>query len=118
MKAKEFLEEYRKRQKRNKFNAKSTVYNGRRYDSKLEASYAMELDWQKKAGLIKDWEAQRKLDIRVNGEHICNYYIDFVVIRNDGIEEMHEVKGAELPLWKLKYKLAQVIYPNKFVLIK
>lgn len=30
--------------KRNKFNAKSTYYNGRTFDSKLEVQYAMNLD--------------------------------------------------------------------------
>ena len=105
--------------KRNKFNAKSTVYNGVRYDSNLEASYAMELDWLKKAGEIKEIIPQYKIDIRINDEHICNYYMDFKVIMKDGSIEMHEVKGLETPLWRIKWRLAIALHPEwKFILIK
>jgi hypothetical protein len=105
--------------KRNKFNAKSMVYNGRRYDSKLEASYAMELDWRKKAGEIIEISPQHKISLDINGAHIANYYIDFKIILCDGTEEYHEVKGFETDLWRLKWKLTKAIYPEyKLVLIK
>jgi len=113
------LNEYRKRQKRNKFNAKSTYYNGRYYHSKLEASYAMELDWLKKSGQIKDWIPQYKLPLSVHTNHITNYYADFKVILNSGNEEIHETKGKETDLWRIKWRLAKAIYTHyKFVLIK
>lgn len=119
MKASEFLDQYRKRQKRNKFNASTTNYNGRNYHSKLEASYAMELDWMKKAGMIKDWVPQFKLDLRVNGEHITNYYVDFKVIANDNSIEYHEVKGRETREWINKWRHAKAQFTdNKFILIK
>lgn len=105
--------------KRNKFNAKGTSYNGRYYDSKLEASYAMELDWLKKAGEIKEIIPQYKISLDVNGVHIANYFMDFKVIKSDETIEMHEVKGLEMPLWKMKWKLAKALYPEyEFVLIK
>ena len=95
------------------------MYNGYNYDSKLEASYAIELDWQVKAGQIKKVERQFKIDLSINGVHICNYYIDFKIIYPDDHEEYHEVKGFATDLWKIKWKLAQAIYPEwKFVLIK
>ena len=105
--------------KRNKFNAKTTLYNGRYYDSKLEASYSMELDWRKKAGEIKEIIPQFKISLDVNDVHIANYFMDFKVILSDGTIEMHEVKGAILPLWTMKWRLAKALYPEwKFVLIK
>jgi hypothetical protein len=91
--------------KGNKFNAVSQVYHGHRYDSKKEAAYAMELDWRIKAKEVDRWERQVKVDLRVNGVHICNYYCDFKVWLKDGTVQYHEVKGMELPLWQLKWKI-------------
>ena len=53
--------------KRNKFNATKAEYNGYIYDSKKEASYAMELDWMIKAGEVERFERQHKIDLMVNG---------------------------------------------------
>jgi len=104
---------------RNKFNSKRTYYNGRYYQSTLEANYAQELDFRKKAGEVQEIIPQYKIDLGINGVHICNYYIDFKVILSDGIVEYHEVKGKETDLWRLKWKLTQAIYPDyKLVLIK
>jgi Protein of unknown function (DUF1064) len=67
--------------KPSKYHAKTSMYNGYNYDSKKEAEYAMQLDWLIKAKEIKSWERQFKIDIIINGIHICNYFIDFKVIR-------------------------------------
>ena len=93
--------------KRNKYNAKSQVYNNRTYHSRKEASYAMELDWRIKAGEVKEWTGQHKFDLRVNGVHICNYYIDFRAELTDGTIEYIEVKGFVTDLWRLKWKMTQ-----------
>ena len=115
------IEDYRRIYKKpgNKYNAKSSTYNGRHYDSKLEAGYAMELDWLLKAKIIKEWIPQWKLDLCINDVHIANYFVDFKVIYPDGNAEFHEVKGYETALWKLKWKMAMAIYGKEnFVLIK
>jgi hypothetical protein len=105
--------------KRNKYNAKQTSYAGRVYHSALECTHAIELDWMKKAGEIKAWEPQHKIDLSVNGTHICNYYIDFKVIMNDFSEEYHEVKGLETDIWRIKWLLTKALYPDyKLILIK
>ncbi len=93
--------------KRNKFNAKKQTYNGRSYDSILEANYAMELDWRKKSGEIKEITPQYKIDLCAYGTHIANYFVDFKVVLSDGKVEYHEVKGFETAVWRLKWKLAQ-----------
>jgi len=97
----------------NKFNAKRSQYNGYWYDSKMEAGYAEDLDWRKKAKDIKDWERQVRvsLDIEKKGErfHICDYIVDFKIHHNDGSIEWIEVKGMETGEWRLKRKLFEAL---------
>ena len=62
-----------------------------------------------KAGEIKEIIPQYKLELRVAGALICKYYIDFKVILSDESVELHEVKGFETGLWKLKWKLAEAL---------
>lgn len=73
--------------------------------SKLEAQQAFELDCRLKAKEIKSWSRQVKIELSAYGKHICNYYIDFVAIRKDGVKEYIEVKGMETDVWKLKWKM-------------
>lgn len=102
-----------------KYNAKKTTYNGRSYDSALEANYAMELDWRKQAREIKEIIPQFKLDLNIAGIHICNYYVDFKVVLKDGTIQFHEVKGFETDVWRIKWRLAQAIYGKEnFKLVK
>lgn len=89
----------------NKFNAKGRHYAGMWFDSTGEMNYYQELEWRRKAGEIKDIECQVKIPLDVNGVHITNYYIDFVVTHNDGSHEYIEFKGMEMPLWKMKWNL-------------
>lgn len=92
---------------KSKYGNNSQEYNGRRYDSKREAAYAQELDWRMKAGEIKEVIPQFKIDLRVNGRHIANYYVDFKVIMADDSVQFHEVKGMVLPLWQMKWALLE-----------
>lgn len=80
--------------------------------SKKEAQYAAELDLRLKAKDIKRWQRQVKIPIEVNGYHICNYFIDFVVEHNDGHLEYVEVKGMETDVWKMKWKLCEALHPD------
>lgn len=98
-----------KKSRRNKYNAKSTCYNGIYYHSKFEAGYAEELDWRIKAKDIKSVERQVKISLDVNGKHITNYFIDFVIIHNDDSFEYVEVKGFETEVWRLKWKLFEAL---------
>lgn len=98
----------------NKYGAKSFEYNGIRYHSKKEAGYAADLDILIRAGEIKSWKRQVKLDLRLNGIHITNYYMDFIITHNDGSEEMVEVKGFETEAWRIKWKLAEAIYSDEY----
>jgi len=106
-----------RQRKQNKYNAKTKEYGGRIFHSKKEAAYAAELELLKKAGEIKDYKCQHKLSLDVDGFHICNYYVDFLVINKDGEEELHEVKGFQTQLWRLKWKLTEAIYSDLYKLV-
>lgn len=93
----------------NKYGAKKTNYDGLKYDSKGEAGYAEQLDWLKKAGEIKEWHRQVKISLDVEGNHICNYFVDFKVITKHDSVEYHEYKGFSTETWKLKWKLFEAL---------
>jgi hypothetical protein len=93
-----------------KFHNRSSEYNGYIYMSALEMRYAVELDWRLKAKEIVSWERQVKLDLQVNGQHMCNYYIDFVEHYPDGSRQFTEIKGAETDLWRLKWKIFEATF--------
>jgi len=108
-----------------KYHNTPSQYKGRLYHSKKEAEYAMILDDMVKCKEINDWSPQYTLKLDVNGKHICNYIADFMVRKIDVsnlakfIIEIHETKGYFTNLAKLKWRLAQALYPEyKFVLIK
>ena len=88
----------------NKYGAKRCEYNGYIYMSKAEAAQAAELDLLLKAGEIKAWERQVKVPPMVNGRRVANYFVDFLIHHNDGTREFLEVKGMELPMWRMKWK--------------
>ena len=92
-----------------KYKNINQVYNGIRYDSKLEANRAKGLDLLVKAKEIKKWIRQVTLPLYFNEHKICNYRIDFVLFENDGSYTLEEVKGMELPLWKMKWKILEAI---------
>lgn len=79
-------------------------------DSKFEAGKANELALLKKTKKIIDYKEQVKIPLVVNGFHICNYYIDFVIEHLDGTLEYLETKGYATDVWKLKWKLFEALY--------
>lgn len=106
------------RQRTAKYHNESQNYNGHHYDSKAEAGYAKELDMRLKAGQIASWQPHVKLALNVEGTHVCDYEIDFIVTYPDGMEEFVEVKGAVLPLWELKWRILEAIAPKKYPGVK
>jgi len=105
---------------RGKYNNTPSMYKGVMYHSKMEMEYAMILDDMLRKGEINSWSGQFKLRLDVNGKHICNYLADFLILSKNGQEEVHETKGYFTAVGKIKWKLAQAIYGDKyrFVLIQ
>ena len=86
-----------------------TVYNGRKYDSKFEASVAMDLDVRLKAGEIKDWEPQYKVEMWAcdstgQPKFKKTHKIDFRVHELDGSYTLLEAKGFETSDYKERRK--------------
>lgn len=98
----------------NKYGAKKSSYNGMKFDSKGEAGYCEQLDWRIKAGEIQGYERQVKIELKVNGVLICNYYADFVVTDKHGAKEVHEYKGFLTKDFQLKWRLLQALKDELF----
>jgi hypothetical protein len=104
-------------QKKNKYNAKRTEYNGVVYDSAKEAGFAKKLDLLKMAqGPHKVMKVERQVpfQITVNDVKIAKYILDFRVTYADGRIEHIDVKGmksgAAYQMFKLKKKLVEALY--------
>jgi len=96
-----------------KFKNQTTLYNGHSYHSIKEANYARELDLRIRAGELKSWRRQVPIELRVNGQKICVYTIDFVETDKNDNEMWTEVKGFRTPEWMLKWKLFEALYPER-----
>ena len=97
----------------NKYKNKSCKCNQNHiHDSRGEARYCDELALMKAACEIKNYTIQQTIPLIVNGKTITRHRVDFVVITNTGEKEIHEYKGFETEIWKMKYKLFQAIYPD------
>ena len=102
--------------KKHKYNAKQTIIDGFKFSSLMEADYYLLLKQQEKAGLIKILELQSKV-------YLTKARIlmkpDFVIFEVKTGEVYYlEVKGMELPTYKLKKKLWTKYGPGKLRVIK
>jgi hypothetical protein len=110
-----------------RYNHVKTVYNGREYDSRGEAAYAMHLDALKAAGVIKDWEAQVPF-VLVDAPHPwklvgrgkvkrparvrVTLVADFRVWDHDGTYRVVDYKGVVTPVFSIKAALWLTVYPQ------
>jgi len=99
----------------NKYGAKRTEYNGRKYDSKFEAGVAMGLEARLKAGEITAIEPQFKVEMwayRENGlpAFKVSHKIDFRVTNKDGSYELIEAKGIETADYKMRRKFLEELW--------
>ena len=114
--AKDFNKKYGTKFKTNKFNAKKCEIGDQKFDSASEGDYWWELQQQLKAGLIKEVQRQVKESLKgENGTHIAYYYVDFVVIHNDGVKEFieHKSKGTVTDTWRIKWKMLEDKYKKE-----
>lgn len=94
----------------NKYGAKKTEFKGKRYDSKLEATVAQELDLRLKSGEFTEVIPQYKLEMwcyRENGLKAfkVSHKVDFRCEKPDGSFLLCEAKGMETTdyLWRRKF---------------
>ena len=85
---------------------------GHIHDSRGEASYCNVLKAKQQAKEIKSYEIQKTFSLDVNGHHIWNHRVDFLVTLPDGSIEVHEYKGARSYSWVAKRRHFQAQYPE------
>lgn len=90
---------------KSKYGNKRTEYNGKVYDSQLEANYAAQLDLRLRAKDILGYFTQ--LNIPIEGG---NYRADFVVLHLDGTYTIEDTKGFKTADYKRKKKQVKERY--------
>ena len=103
-------------EKRGKYGNQKTEYNGRTFDSALEANTARDLDLLRRASDLSErvvdvqyqvpFVLQEKFTDSQGKKHQAIVFVcDFVITYADGRKEALESKGFETETWKIKKKL-------------
>lgn len=99
---------------KNKYGAIQKEYNGVKYHSTKEATYAQKLDLLIKAKHVLKWERQLVFVFDVNGILVCKYVLDFKVYYANGAIKYIDVKGLKkgqaFQMFQIKQKLMRAIY--------
>lgn len=98
-----------------KYGARPCTYNGRRYDSRLEAGWAQAFDLMLRAGELKAVEPQYRVDLyffNARGDKIRwrPWKIDFRLAQPDGTFNLVEVKGLQTPDFKMKQDIFMQVW--------
>lgn len=101
-------------EKRSKYNAKKSTFDGITFDSAVECDYYKFLLGQKKKGKVIDIKLQPKYEIieKVANFRATNYVADFEVKLPGGHITVIDIKGMATDTAKIKRKLFMVKYPN------
>lgn len=95
--------------KRNKYRAIKTEVDGLTFDSGKEALRWQELRLLERAGKIRNLERQVKFSLDVNGEHVANYFADFIY-DSDGERIVEDCKGMRTREYVIKRKLMFAVF--------
>lgn len=100
-----------KEKQRSKFGNQKIELNGRRFDSKAEASRYQDLVLLQQLGKIANLECQPEYRIEIGHVLVCKYLGDFRyrdVATGDVVVE--DVKGVRTEAFKLKKKLMRAVH--------
>jgi hypothetical protein len=100
-----------------KYRAQPVVIDGIRFASKAEARRYGQLKLLEKAGEISGLQLQPKFPIVVNGVKVCAYIADFAYFTATG-RVVEDVKGVQTPMFRLKRKLVEAIYPGVQIAVR
>ena len=100
--------------RRHKYNAKPTVVDGIRFDSRREAEYYANLKLRQKAGDVVMF--LRQVPIHLPGG--TKLVIDFLEFHEDGSVHWVDVKGVETDVFKIKKREVEAIYPIEIEVVK
>lgn len=96
-----------------KYRNQPVVVDGIRFASKAEARRYGELKLLERAGKIARLQCQPQFPIKINGALICTYVGDFAYYRiSNDINVVEDVKGVETPVFRIKRKLVEAMFPN------
>lgn len=101
---------HRPREKRNKYGAQKTIFDGIRFDSKSEAKRYAQLKAMEQAGAIRDLKLQTQFEIfpeqTILGKRIkaCFYRCDFDYIDSNGERVIEDVKSSATMTREYKIK--------------
>lgn len=94
-----------------KYNAKPVQIANVRFDSTIEYKRYLDLVLMQENGMVTVLERQVVLKLEVNGVLICKIIPDFRYVL-DGKTIIEDVKGFQTRDWKIKWRLAQALYPQ------
>ena len=101
--------------RKTKFNNQKTIVGGFKYDSKFEASMAVELAEQEERNEIRMFDRQYRVEIWAcdaegRGMVKVTHKVDFRIHHNDGFYELREMKGFETADYRFRKKLLLKIW--------
>ena len=99
---------------KHKFNAKRTEIDGKKFPSKLEATYYGQLKIKQKIGDIVFFLRQVAFELPGN----VKYLVDFMVFYPDGEIEFVDTKGKDTPLSIAKRKMVEDLYPITIKIVR
>ena len=87
-----------------KYGNKVTEVPGKKFDSKKEAAFFLQLQQDP---TVKSIRTQVKYELipKQQGERACSYVADFVVEYHDGRTVVYDVKGMKTDVYRIKRKL-------------
>lgn len=97
--------------KESKFHSVITEALGIKFHSKKEARYFLELVCRQKAGDVLYFLRQVPFDLPGN----VKYRIDFMEVHRDGSIHWIDVKGVKTPMFIMKRKQVEALYPVKII---
>lgn len=103
--------------RKSKYRAVAVKVDGVRFASKAEAKRYAELRLLERSGEISHLELQPRFDLTVNGQSLGFYKADFRFFTRPtntkrGEFVVEDVKGVKTPLYVLKRKLTEALYPG------
>lgn len=95
------------------YNSKETVLDGIKFASIGEAKRFSDLKLLQHAGEIKELAPHPSFDLIINDIKIGKYTSDYYYIRTkDDQEIVEEYKGFKTPVYNLRVKVFQALYPQ------
>lgn len=98
----------------NKYRSKRVKTEKGNFDSKKEFNFFGDLLVLQRAGEVSFF--LRQVPFHLPGK--VKYIVDFVVFYKDGSVKFYDIKGFETPMFKLKKKQVEELYPVQIVIVK